>query len=120
MNNKVFGRKGEQLAALYLKSLRYHIIEHNWRYQHLEVDLIALDEEELVFIEVKTRKNELHGNPEHAISLAKKNHLVRAAEFYLEQSNSNRELRFDFVSVIHNEEFTNIEHFKDAFWLGVY
>ena len=119
-NTKILGDKGEELAAHFLRSLRYHILAQNWRHQHLEVDLIALDGPDLVFVEVKTRKNKIHGNPELAISQAKKNHLVRAAEAYIEESHSNREVRFDFISIIYNSKFTEVEHFKDAFWLGVY
>lgn len=119
MNNKL-GNRGESIAQSYLSSLNYHILETNWRHGHLEVDLIAKDRNELVFIEVKTRQNEEHGLPEAAVSWKKQLYLRSAAEAYVHQINFYGESRFDIISIIYQNKVHSLEHFKDAFWPGVY
>jgi len=52
-----FGKQGEELAAQFLMEKGYEILERNWRNRHKEIDIIAKDGEELVIVEVKTRKS---------------------------------------------------------------
>ncbi len=58
------GRKGEDLAAEYLSSKGYRILERNWRWSRAEADIIAMDGEVLVFVEVKTRTSDYFGSPD--------------------------------------------------------
>ncbi|WP_238319394.1 YraN family protein [Bacteroides propionicifaciens] len=61
--HNILGQKGEEEAKLYLEAHGYKIIELNWTYRHLEIDIIALKSNTLSFIEVKTRENKLYGEP---------------------------------------------------------
>ena len=63
------GKKGEQMAADYLRSKGYQILETNWRMGHLEVDIIAIGNNMLVFVEVKTRATNAFGEPEVFVDL---------------------------------------------------
>ena len=94
------GASGERVAALALERRGYRIIARNWRCTHGEIDLIAEDGGELVFVEVKTRRGDRLGAPEEAITPAKRQHLVAAAQAYLvEQADEQRSYRFDVVAV---------------------
>lgn len=112
-----FGRWGEDIASEYLQRKGYQIIEKHFRFHHTEIDLIARDQDYLVFIEVKTRSSAEYGLPEEAITPKKKSHLRRAAEGYLYLNNLNHiDCRFDVISISFNPEGTPvIEHIKNAF-----
>lgn len=62
------GAQGELIARNFLENLGYEISEQNWRFKHKEIDLIALDKNDLVIIEVKTRRSKRHGETEDFIS----------------------------------------------------
>jgi len=113
--NNATGKLGEDLAALYLAKKGFEIIERNYRIKRFEIDIIAKHQQELVFIEVKTRRNDLVA-PELAVNKAKQLKLAEAANLYLENISSNLPLRFDVVSVVFKKNKINIEHFEDAFY----
>ncbi len=110
------GILGEQLAKLALKKKGWTILEENWRTGRLEVDLIALDGDTLVFIEVKTRTRTSFGLPEDGIGAAKEKHLVQAAQKYIQEHKWEGELRFDYVSVLINGREQLLNHIEDAFY----
>ena len=109
------GKKGEQMAAEYLISKGYRILETNWRAGKLEVDIIAIDADMLVFVEVKTRASSAFGEPEVFVDIAKQRHLIRAANIYIGKSGIDKEVRFDIVSVILSEGMKSVKHIEDAF-----
>lgn len=100
MENKKFGQYGEKLAAKFLKRKGYKILQRNYFTKFGEIDIIARDGSELVFVEVKTRSDQLYGNPENAIDEQKLHHLQRMAQIYvLEKNLGNIPIRIDAVSV---------------------
>ena len=109
------GAEGEQIAQNYLSNLGYKILETNWRFQKAEVDIIAKNNDFLVFVEVKTRANNLFGEPQTFVTEKKQALFKSAAEGYLEQKDLDYEIRFDIISVILGAQKAKIEHFKDAF-----
>ena len=109
------GKKGEELAVTYLKSKGYKILELNYRVRRLEVDIIAIDGDELVIIEVKTRQNPHLSDPEFTVSQSKQNFLIEVAETFVLEREMDQEVRFDIVSVIMNRENPEIKHIKGAF-----
>jgi len=113
------GKKGEALAVQYLKSKHFRILETNWRSGHDEIDIIALDENELVIVEVKTLSSEYFGYPEEAVNQKKQNFLIRAAQAYIDQNEIDLEIRYDIVSIFLNEQSSKIYHIKDAFTPGL-
>lgn len=98
-NTKTIGDNGEKLASEYLSNLGYKILETNWRYKKLEVDIIAEKGDVLHFVEVKSRKHNAHGFPEENVTKTKLKNLVSASEAYLiEQPNWNR-IQFDVLAI---------------------
>jgi putative endonuclease len=94
------GGSGERLAASWLEARGYRILGCNWRCAYGELDVIAEDDGELVFVEVKTRRGEAMGLPEEAITPSKRQHLVAAAQSYVEAAGKPEQAyRIDFVAV---------------------
>ena len=115
----VLGKRGEALAAEYLKSKGYRILEINWRSGHREVDIIAQDNDQIVFIEVKTRTGIYSGNPVEAVDFQKQRLLIDAAEDYINLNNIDLEARFDIVTVIIDGDSHSINHISEAFYSGL-
>lgn len=117
-SNKDIGRKGEELARIYLESKAYVILELNWRFSKAEIDIIAKDKEVLVFVEVKTRSYNYYGEPEDFISENKVSVLTDAAAVYANSIGHEWEIRFDIISIITKGEYHELKHFKDVFFEG--
>ncbi|MBR1991756.1 MAG: YraN family protein [Bacteroidales bacterium] len=109
------GQAGENLAQTYLLKQGYRILETNWRFGHLEVDIIALDNQTIVFVEVKTRGSSAFGQPSLAVNLQKQRNIIRAANSYVTRHNYPYEVRFDIISIVKNNEGNTLEHLKDAY-----
>ncbi|HPE57457.1 MAG TPA: YraN family protein [Bacteroidales bacterium] len=118
-HNKL-GKKGEEIAARYLRGLGYKIVEQNWRHKKDEIDLIAFDGSFLVIIEVKTRSTSFFGDPEEAVTDKKRRFLIRATEAYLEKKDLYNEVRYDIISIIIENREERIKHIKDAFYPTLY
>ncbi len=112
------GRLGEEAAVRYLLQRDYHILERNWICHPLEVDIIAEEFGETVFVEVKTRSTGRYEDPEAAVDRYKRRHLSLAALAYLHQKHRGHlPYRFDIISLIGTAPPFEIRHFKDAFQL---
>jgi len=109
------GRKGEAIAANFLIEKKHNILERNWRWKKAEIDLITKNHNFLVFVEVKTRSSQLFGQPKEFVSLHKEELMKDAAEAYITLKNIELEIRFDIVSIIHENKTTKIEHLENAF-----
>ncbi len=110
-----FGKIGEQMAAKYLTDKGYLILEHNYRRGHLEIDLIALDEDELVIVEVKSRAYDNILQPEDAVDHKKRQALIRLANEYVKTHNRRENVRFDIVTVVSKADGAEIKHLKNAY-----
>lgn len=110
------GQKGEELAADYLKSKGLIILKRNYRFKHLELDIIAQDQNEIVFVEVKTRQSLYLASPDKTVSKTKQKGLIKAANQYLIENEIDLEARFDIVSIIYNTNKHSIDWLKDAFY----
>lgn len=94
------GEKGELLACKKLKQAGYKIIEKNYRTKYGEIDVIAVTEETICFVEVKARSSYYHGNPEEYVTKRKQKKLWRAASIFIDNNLISLEnYRFDVVSV---------------------
>lgn len=109
-----FGNTGEALAAAYLMEKGFVILEAQVRTSFGEIDLIAQQGEEVVFVEVKTRAAESHGFPEESITRTKWRHMCQAAETYLtEHKLEHRPFRIDVVAIrTKGAAETEIVHFE--------
>jgi putative endonuclease len=79
------GLYGESIAADYLESEGYSILERNWHSPYGEIDLVATIDNVITFVEVKTRASKSLGPPEISITPRKEQHMRDAAEFYIQQ-----------------------------------
>jgi len=109
------GKKGEEAAARYLQQNGYSIIERNWVNEKYEIDIIAQNEEFIIFVEVKTRSSDYWENPEEAVSKGKIKRIVEAADFYLREKDIDLPARFDVIAMIWTGNKFEIDHIDDAF-----
>ncbi|HIA35637.1 MAG TPA: YraN family protein [Flavobacteriales bacterium] len=109
------GIRGEKIAIKMLKEKGYEILETNWRFSKAEIDVIATISDILVIVEVKTRTNQRYGNPEEFVTVAKQKLLIKAANAFIEERNSNSETRFDVVGITIKNIGHEIIHHEDAF-----
>ncbi len=113
------GKKGEALAVRFLTSKGYTILETNWRNNHKEIDIIAMDRDELVIVEVKTRSTDYFGFPDEFVDAAKQKNLISAAQAYIDKTDMDAGVRYDIVSVILTGTSHTIHHITDAFTPGL-
>ncbi len=108
MSNAQTGNYGETLACDYLKKLGYKVLERNYRIRGGEIDIVARDGENLVFIEVKARWSHEYGLPVESITSWKIKALLKTALFYvLKIKWGDRPYRLDVVSVDFTEDREN-------------
>ncbi len=110
------GQKGEEVACKYLEKSGYIIKDRNWHSGRKEIDIIAYDNDELVIVEVKTRRNILFGNPEDFVRNRKIKRIVSSADAYIRLFSIDNRVRFDIISIIGEKEPFTINHIKDAFY----
>lgn len=109
------GRRGEEVAIQYLLSRDYKIIERNFRTRFGEIDIIAKEKNELVFIEVKTRSSGQYGEPCEAVDDRKIKHILRVAEYYIYIKRvRNIYIRFDVIEVKVSKEKFEVNHIKQV------
>ncbi len=111
------GWQGEDLAARFLLHKRYIILARNVHIGRYEIDIVARDGDTTVFVEVKTRRNDIFATPDQNVDARKRKKLIIAARHYAAmEDNPNMYYRFDIVSVlIPPEGRPSITIHKDAF-----
>jgi len=114
LTNNELGKIGEDIATVYLQDMGYEILVRNWRFERVELDIVARKDSILVFCEVKTRRSVSHGIPSDAITPIKLQHIRTAALHWLTNNQSRHKgIRFDAISVIHCAgQPTTISHIK--------
>lgn len=112
---KILGQEGEDRAAKYLVNRGYKILERNYRTRVGEIDLIALDRGEVVFVEVKTRTSNAYGAPELAVNPQKQRRMIKAALGYIKYKKLHQvPCRFDVVAISAATE-QGVELIQNAF-----
>jgi putative endonuclease len=107
------GEDAEALAAEFLARNGVTITQRNYRCRFGEIDLIARDGATLVFVEVRSRRQEGYGGPAESITAAKRARLIRAASHYLANEPQNTPARFDAILI--RGEPPRIEWIRGAF-----
>jgi len=117
-HNQRVGSWGEDIAANYLKNLGYEVLVRNYHTRFGELDIVAKHEEQIVFVEVKTRSNTATGFPEDGMTPKKVQHLLEAANEYLDQLNgSSVDWKIEVVAIVGKPGNYQIELF-DAISYG--
>lgn len=115
---KSLGKEGEEQAARYLEKKGYRVLKRNFRCPVGEIDIIAKDGRAFVFVEVKTRAEDLFGLPEEAVDTRKQKKMKQAALYYLMRLKKEPPARFDIISISVDQRGQgrrSIEHIRDAF-----
>ena len=117
-SKQLLGATGEEIAVDYLVSQGYVVFDRNWRSKSGEIDIIASEkfnsQDELIFIEVKTRSSRDYGDPIEAITATKYLRMYRLALEWLSENSASREAwRLDVISiVISRAQEVEIDHLK--------
>ena len=107
------GKEGEDCATKYLQEKGYQIIQRNFECRQGEIDIIAKDKEEYIFIEVKTRQNLHYGMPSEAVTKKKQKHIWKATKYYLYSHKlEDKYVRFDVIEVYKKEGKFYTNHIK--------
>lgn len=117
MNKKSLGDFGEEVAADRLRVKGYRILARNWRTSAGEIDIIAEQNDVIVFVEVKTRTSDLYGTPQEAITQNKRKRIIKSSLAYLtEMDLFDRDWRVDMVAIQcrRNWVVTNVEHYENV------
>ena len=94
------GKWGDDKASEFLQRNGYKIIERDWKSGRRDIDIIATDGKDVIFVEVKTRRNRLFGDPEEAVDYRKLQSLRLAINHYIKYRRINFNVRFDIISVV--------------------
>ena len=112
MNNRQLGDNGEDIACKYLEKQGYEILERNKHYSKFcELDIIAKYKDNIVFVEVKTRKTNNFGTPIEAITKSKLANILKGVQYYLSE-NKVKNYRIDVIGITLKPEI-KIEHLKN-------
>lgn len=119
MNTTTRGSWGEEMACQHLISQGYKILKRNFHSKCGEIDIIAKDKNCIVFVEVKTRKNNLYGNASEFVTKSKQRKIILTAQYYLRYCQET-EMRFDVIEVYYFEKdeemiLKEINQIKNAF-----
>ena len=118
--NKDIGALGEDISESYLKNLGYRILEKNFRCKCGEIDLIAINNGYICFIEVKTRYGINFGIPAESVTYSKQHKIYKTAQVYILRKNIiDSNFRFDVMEVLLNHDNNDflVNHIEDAFQL---
>jgi putative endonuclease len=112
-----FGKAGEQMAAEWLEQHGFHLISRNWKFARYEVDIIASRDEILHFIEVKSRHDDLFGNPEDWVDRRKGRHLLTVGEAFQDKYPVWKQVQYDILSILLTPDGKRDFFFiEDVYW----
>ncbi len=112
---KSFGHKGEDIAVDFLKQKGYKILRRNYTTPLGEADIVARDNNTIVFVEVKARSSDAFGQPFEAVNHRKQEKLKKIALYYLKNNKIELPVRFDIVSIISRDGKVEVNHIPEAF-----
>jgi putative endonuclease len=110
------GKQGENIACEHLINNGYFILDRSWTYQKAELDIVALKENTLIVIEVKTRHSYHHADPDDTVSNKKLLQIYNATDQYMEVKKIPWEVRYDLITIIFHGDSWTIDHIEDAFY----
>ncbi len=113
--NQNLGKLGEDLAVRYLTAEGYQIIQRNFLCRQGEIDIIVSKDEELIFVEVKTRTSLKYGDPIEAVTETKQKHIKKAIKYYLYKNSLNNSfIRIDVIEIYIYKNKYKVNHIKQV------
>ena len=117
--HNIVGNIGEEVACEIMRKKGFRIVETNWRFGHLEMDIIAVSRKEIAFVEVKTRTSTFGGKrPEEYVDELKRRRMAASANAYIKIKQIDLVPRFDIIGLLINpvtHEILEQTHLEDAF-----
>lgn len=114
MNKREIGKQKEQQALEFLQKKGYRILCQNFRTKVGEIDIVAKDNNTIVFIEVRSRGYDTLGSPEESVDRRKQSKIIKVASLFLSTYTQEYEsVRFDVVAIVNDK----IVHIENAFWV---
>ena len=117
--HNIIGQKGEELAAKIMREKGFRVVDMNWKFGHLEMDVIAVSKKEIAFVEVKTRTSSFGGKrPEEFVDELKRRRMAAAANAYIKFHKIELTPRFDIIGITMDattHEVKEVTHLEDAF-----
>ncbi|MFQ5632758.1 MAG: YraN family protein [bacterium] len=115
---KKLGDWGEEKAVQYLIENGYTIIKRNFRWARGEIDIVAENDDLLIFIEVKTAASAQMGEPANWVTQRKQKQIAQVAQKFLQDNRiENKDCRFDVIGIMKSGNTFEIQHIENAFWL---
>lgn len=117
MDKTSIGRKGEDLARVFLKKKGYNIVAHNFRSRFGEIDLILRKKQAFRFVEVKYRRSEEYGLPQESVQKRKQSRIRKTALLWLKlrQLPMDTDVHFDVLAITKQISKISYDYIKDAF-----
>ncbi len=112
-HKQLLGKFGEDLAVSYLKKHGYSIIDRNFKARYGEIDIICIQEDTIVFVEVKTRVGAAFGKPEEAVTPRKLHEVIQTAQYFMvTHKNVPEAMRIDVIAIelTRNKEVISFNH----------
>jgi putative endonuclease len=118
LNSRQSGAKWEKTAESYLRKNGLKLLQRNFSSRFGEIDLIMEENDTVVFVEVKYRKNSQHGSGAEAVTYHKQNRISRTAGWYLVMNSQRAEqnCRFDVISIDAQKPDQGIDWIRNAFY----
>lgn len=113
--HNILGKAGEDIACKFLQEKGYEIMERNWTWRKLELDIIARKDNSLIIAEIRTRSSDVYGEPEYTVSDKKIRRIINAADVYIKKNMIDLDVRFDIISITGQNGNFKIKHIEDAF-----
>jgi len=110
------GKKGEELARIYLGQNGFTVLHVHWQHGHKELDIVAERGQMLHVVEVRSRTEPYLVEPSQTVQYAKQRNVIAAARAYIYKYKVEKEVQFDIVSVVYGEQDTDIEYIPNAFY----
>jgi len=115
-SHRTIGESGERCAVSFLERRGFIVLDRNYVHNHGEIDIVAKDGDEIVFVEVKFRRSLHFGSPEEAVTPAKQELLRRTAEGYVaERGLTDVDCRFDVIAISTAAGEKRLKYFRNAF-----
>lgn len=110
MNKRSFGKKNEDLAVDFLQRKGYTILQRNFYTRYGEIDIVALRDDTVVFVEVRSLSKTDFGLPQESLNKTKIKKIIKTAEYFLYKNNlTDKNIRFDVIAIF-QESITHIEN----------
>ena len=117
--HNIIGQIGEELAAKIMREKGFRVVDMNWKFGHLEMDVIAVSKKEIAFVEVKTRTTSYGGKrPEEFVDELKRRRMAAAANAYIKFHKIELTPRFDIIGITMDattHEVKEVTHLEDTF-----